>query len=540
VTKSSGTSLSAEIERKYAVDWDYALPALDDLDGLGSVRDDGTATLVNAYFDTEELHLTREGVTLRRRTGGADAGWHLKLPPAAQLRQPGGRRPEVADAEAPRVRTEVQVPARNGRPGDQPPEELLGLIRVLVRGRELAERGRVRTKRTVLTLLAEDGTEIVELADDFAEVVSGGGKADAERFHEVEIEDRAGVADHAGVVRALLERLTTTGATPSGGPSKSARALSGGSGEFPQPEVSEAPELTPKSPAVDAVRAHLLRYVRALRWEDVLVRLDAEDAVHQLRVATRRLRSGLRAYGPLLDSDWAGPLREELRWLARGFAAARDAEVQLARLVGHAEGLGRLGGADEDEVADVQAFLRRRLGAEQDAGRGEGLSLLTSERYLHLHDNLVAAANEPAVLPEAERPCAEALPPLAKRAWRKLDKAVRELDLDDPDEAWHAARIAAKRARYAADGCAPALGKPAEKLAGQLSRVTDVLGEHQDAVVATHTLARLATAGRVPARTAYWLGVLHAHERGLALAARERFAEVWQDASRPKYRQWLG
>jgi CHAD domain-containing protein len=528
VAKKS-SSLSAEIERKYAVDWDYGLP---DLSGLATVRDDGTATLVNAYFDTDDLHLTREGVTLRRRTGGADAGWHLKLPPADQLRGGGGA---PVPSAGPRIRTEVQVPATNGRPPNRPPKELLGLIRVLTGDRALAERGRVRTKRTTLTLLAGDGTEIVELADDWAEVISGGNVA--ERFHEVEVEDRPGATDHVEVVHALLDTLTASGAVPSDAPSKSARAL--GADRLAGPEVPEPPALDPVSPAKAAIRAHLLRYVRALRSEDLLVRLDAEDAVHQLRVATRRLRSGLRAYGPLLDSEWAGPLREELRWLARGFAAARDAEVQLARLVGHAQELGRLGGADEDEVADVQAFLRRRLGAEQEAGRAEGLSLLASERYLHLHDTLVAAANEPAVLTEAERPCAEALPPLAKRAWHRLDKAVRKLDLDDPDELWHAARIAAKRARYAADACAPALGKPAEKLAGQLSRVTDVLGEHQDAVVATHTLARLATAGRVPARTAYWLGVLHAHERGLALAARERFAEVWQDVSRPKYRHWL-
>lgn len=525
----SKRSSSAEIERKYAVDWDYTLP---DLSALATVRDDGTATLVNAYFDTEDLHLTREGVTLRRRTGGADAGWHLKLPPADQLRAGGA----LVPTDGPRIRTEVQVLATNGRPATRPPRELLDLIQVLVGDRPLAERGRVRTRRTTLTLLAGDGTEIVELADDRAEVISGGSAA--ERFHEVEVEDRAGATDHAELVRVLLDTLTDAGAVPSDGPSKSARALSG-AGEFPPPEVPEPPTLTPSSPAADAVRAHLLRYVRALRWEDVLVRLDAEDAVHQLRVATRRLRSGLRAYGPLLDSGWAEPLREELRWLAHGFAPARDAEVQLARLVGHAEQLGRLGGAGEDEIAGVQAFLHRRLGAEQEAGRVEGLALLASERYLRLHGTLVAAANEPAVLPEAGPACSEVLPPLAKRALRRLDKAVGRLDVDDPDEVWHATRIAAKRARYAADACAPALGRPAEKLAGELSRVTDVLGEHQDAVVAAQTLARLATAGRVPARTAYWLGVLHAHERGLALAARERFTEVWRQAGRPKHRRWL-
>ncbi|GAB3404142.1 CYTH and CHAD domain-containing protein [Flindersiella endophytica] len=519
---------SAEIERKYAVDWDYRLP---DLSGLATVRDDGTATLVNAYFDTEELHLTREGVTLRRRTGGADAGWHLKLPPAEQLRSGGA----LVSGDGPRVRTEVQVPAKNGRPADRPPGELLDLIRVLIGDRALAERGRVRTRRTTLTLLAEDGTEIVELADDWAEVISAGGVA--EKFHEVEVEDRPGATGNPEIVRALLDTLTATGAVPSSAPSKSARAL--GAESLGGPDVAEPPTLTPESPATDAVRAHLRRYARALRWEDVLVRLEAEDAVHQLRVATRRLRSGLRAYLPLLDAGWAGPLRTELRWLAHGFAAARDAEVQLARLVGHAQELGRIGGADEDDVADVQAFLRRRLGAEQDAGRAEGLGLLASEQYLQLHDSLVVAANEPAVLPAAERPCAKALPPLAKRAWRKLDQAVRRLGPEAPDEVWHAARISAKRARYVVDGCATALGKPAAKLASRLASVTDVLGEHQDAVVATHTLVRLATAGRVPARTAYWLGVLAAHERGLALAARERFAGVWAEAGRAKFRRWF-
>ena len=299
------------------------------------------------------------------------------------------------------------------------------------------------------------------------------------------------------------------------------------------PALPPVPALGPRAPAADAIRAHLLTYVRALRYEDVRVRLDVDDSVHQFRVATRRLRSGLRAFRPLLVSGWDRPLREDLRWLARAFAPARDAEVLLARL------LERAGTLPDDAAEPVRAFLRAGLGGELADARRHGLTVLDGGRYLALHEALVAAASDPATTPAAGRPCDKALPPLVRRAYGRLGKAARNLTPRASDAEWHQTRIAAKRARYAADACVPALGKPARKLAARLSRITDVLGEHQDAVVAAAALTRLATAEGVPASTAYWLGVLHQREREAAVAAQGAFAKEWRAAHRPRYRRWL-
>jgi CHAD domain-containing protein len=209
--------------------------------------------------------------------------------------------------------------------------------------------------------------------------------------------------------------------------------------------------------------------------------------------------------------------------------------VMLARLVE------RAGALPDDEATDaVRAFLRRRLGRELDEARAGGLAVVAGDRYAALHEALLAAANAPATTPAARRGCGRALPPLAGRAFARLVKATRKLGPDAADATWHQARIAAKRARYAAEACAPALGKPARRLAKELSRITDILGEHQDAVVAAQTLNRLATTPRVPARTAYWLGALHEQERTAAHAARGAFEGEWGKVKTSKSTKWLG
>ena len=372
---------------------------------------------------------------------------------------------------------------------------------------------------------------MAELADDRVVVLHDG--VPTGTFRELELEHLAGADDDLAVLDAVSERLTELGARPPEATSKAVRAL-GDPADVP-PVLPAPTALDPDAPAADAVQAHLITYTQALRRQDLRVRLDAYDSVHQFRVATRRLRSGLRAFRPLLVPGWDVPLRADLKWLAGGFAAARDTEVMLARLVDRAARLPDAGAADT-----VQTFLRRRLGRELDEARDVGLAVLAGDRYAALHQALLAAATDPATTPAARRSCRKALPPLAGRAFDRLLKATGNLGPDASDATWHQTRIAAKRARYAAEACAPALGKPAKQLARKLSRITDTLGEHQDAVVATETLTRLATAQRVPSRTAYWLGVLHEQERAAARAARASFADEWAKVKTSKSTRWLG
>ena len=283
--------------------------------------------------------------------------------------------------------------------------------------------------------------------------------------------------------------------------------------------------------AGDVVQAALAASVARLLRHDPGVRVgdDPED-VHQARVATRRLRSDLRTFRGLLDADWTATLRDELRWLGAELGTVRDTEVLTERLQGRLE---TLPAEDRADAAPLLARLRERW----EGCRAELLAALRSPRYMQLLDRLVLAAREPALLPEAAEPAAEVLPPLVAGPWRHLRDAVEGLDDEPADEALHEIRIRAKRCRYAAEAVAPVVGKPAREFARAIAAVQDVLGEHQDAVVAEHWLR--AAAGTAAARESFVAGELTALERDAAARARDEWRDVWRDARRKRLRSWL-
>ncbi|HSK27207.1 MAG TPA: CHAD domain-containing protein, partial [Jiangellales bacterium] len=305
-------------------------------------------------------------------------------------------------------------------------------------------------------------------------------------------------------------------------------------------EVPEPADTSPRDPARQAIQAHLARHTRALRLADMAVRRDADDAVHQMRVAARRLRSGLRVFRPLLDRTWADDLREELAWVAGALGGYRDREVLLARLDEHA------GELPEDlPVAEVRALLRRRLRREMTEARKHALETLSNDRYLALHDALVDACADPRTLEDAERPSRDVLPPLVTHAWKRLARDAERLLADEaasggaPDDEWHETRKAAKKARYAVEACVPVFGSDAAAMAKQLSRVTEVLGEHQDGAVAADAVRGMAASGRVGAEVAFALGVLHGVERDHVERTRAEFAAIWPEVRRRRLRKWL-
>ena len=137
---------SLEIERKYAVDAGFVLPDLSGVPGVAAVTGPDTYHLTAVYLDTPGLDLAAARITLRRRTGGTDAGWHLKLP---------------AGAEA---RCEVHAPLG---PGSEPvPDELSGLVAEWIHGQPLRPIARLQTTRTVRRLTGAAGQVLAEVADD--------------------------------------------------------------------------------------------------------------------------------------------------------------------------------------------------------------------------------------------------------------------------------------------------------------------------------------------------------------------------------------
>ena len=167
------------------------------------------------------------------------------------------------------------------------------------------------------------------------------------------------------------------------------------------------------------------------------------------------------------------------------------------------------------------------------------LGALRSRRYAVLLDRLVDAARQPRLAPPAGRETdEEVLTGLVRVAWDHLRHAVARLGDDPPDEDLHDIRKRAKRARYAAEAVEPMFEKRAHGLARALTEVQDVLGEHQDGVIAAQWLREAATAVHDEA-TAFAAGQLVMQESEAARRGRRAWPPAWREASRKKLRAWL-
>ncbi len=490
------------------------MPVLDGPDGISgvaSLRAGGELDLHATYYDTADLRLARSHVTLRRRTGGPDEGWHLKLP-----------------TDHPETRTEMRFPL--GSDDEQPPAELTDLVIALTRGSRVEPVAELRTQRSVVDLLDESGDVLAELTDDSVSVLDGDHVA--ARFRELEIELGTASADLLDAVEVLLAR---SGAVPGGYASKVSRAL--GPLATAPPDLVEPEPPRPHDPAGDVVRAHLAKNVLALLEMDRQVRLDEHDSVHQMRVAARRIRSGLKTFGPLVQEPWATDIREEVAWIAGILGAVRDREVLRVRLLSDLEHVGKA--TPDTDVSAAARVIDRALSDETAAARAGVLEVLRSARYVELLETLHQAALAPELTAAAEESAARSLPPLVRRAWRRLDHAVAALTPQSDDHVWHEARIKAKQARYAAEAVAPVFGKSAKRFAEQVERVTELLGEHQDAAVAAHTVSRMASGRKVTGPVGFALGLLHSFEQDTMTRQRKEFRRMWQDVSRPRWRAWL-
>lgn len=496
-----------EIERKFRVDRAFTLPDLTAVEGIEGVHPQNPVDMSAIYHDTSDLTLIRWRTTLRRREGGADAGWHLKLP--------------VAGSDG-TTRDELHLPLDAGRAGSVP-AMLADIVSPLVRGAELEAVARVHTIRHPHALVDASGAAVLELVDDAVEVFGSDGALVAD-FREIEVEVVA--ADDARVetlLDAVSQALLAAGAEPSS-VTKAASALGPRAADPPDVPAFALP--ADGGLAVDVVQAALADHVRRLLLADVGVRRNLPDAVHQMRVAARRLRSILRSYREVLDGDWADGLAEELRWMANELGAIRDTEVLQSRLDAHAALL------DDPDAEAARAVVDERLTARLAAARSGALAALRSDRHAWLLDDLIRAVHEPPVIDAAFQRADEVLPPHAATSWRRFARAVKGLDFDSPSTDWHEARIRAKRARYAIEALVPISGKRVAAWAAAMAEVTEVLGEHQDAHIAQAAVRTLAESPSVTGAQGFALGRLHDLERELEFIARLTFFERWPAIAR--------
>ncbi|WP_327306770.1 CYTH and CHAD domain-containing protein [Streptomyces sp. NBC_01298] len=498
-----------EIERKFEFRTTKAgrrgVPDLTGTDAIAAVTDQGTAELDAVYYDTPDQRLAADGLTLRRRTGGKDAGWHLKLP------------------VAPGVRDEITAPL-----GDTVPDALTALLRSRVRDAPLEPQVRLLSSRKVSHLLDADGVLLAELSTDAVRAE----RADATAaWTEVEVE----LAD--GADPALLDAVEKTfrkaGLRVSDAPSKLARALIETGGEPPARTTGTG---TGTGLAEDTVGAHLLAYLREQRdtliAQDPAVRRGLPDSVHQMRVATRRLRGAFKTHRRVLDPAETGPIGDELRWLAAELGVDRDQEVLLERIQTRLDELPRT-----LVLGPVRGRLKIWNVARRTGSRRAALAALDSRRYVALLGALDAVLADPPLLKAAAKPAESALPAAVLADYERLAGRIGgALSMDpgqDRDLALHEARKAAKRARYAAEAAAPALGKPARKLAKAVKAVQSLLGDHQDGVVAREALRGLAVQAAGAGESAFTWGVLYAREEALAERRERELPQVWAATAGP-------
>ncbi|MER0445593.1 CYTH and CHAD domain-containing protein [Streptomyces sp. Edi4] len=507
-----------EIERKFEFPASHGgpppLPDLTTLPGVARVTDPGVVELDAVYYDTQDLRLGAGSLTLRRRTGGADAGWHLKLPVSAG------------------VRDEIRAPL-----SDDVPPALAALVRSRVREGTLVPVVRLRSSRAVRHLLAEDGGRLVEISVDTVRAEGLRPGCSATSWTEIEAELADGVQDVA-LLDHIGALLAETGIKPATSPSKVARALRE---TAPAPTGADAEagrtRGVPPEPAEDTAGARVLAHLRAQR--DALVALDPAvrrelpDAVHRMRVTTRRLRSAFKSYAKVLDRTVTDPLGDELKWLARELGVDRDGDVLAQRLDAHIRAL-----PTTLVLGPVTARLCVRRVAQHAEARRTTLAALDSPRHLALLGALDRLLADPPLLPGAHRPAARVLRRAVRkdhrRLARRLDTALALAPGPERDLALHAARKAAKRARYAAQAATPVLGKPAKKLAKRLKAVQNTLGDHQDSVVARAALRTLAARAHAAGETAFTWGLLYGREEARAAARERELPEVWARARRAR------
>lgn len=436
-----------EVERKYNLRKGQELP------GLAAVVTEGPVSefaLEATYYDAPDYRLTRAWQVIRRRVGGSDEGWHLKLP---------GARPDE--------RIELHAPLEQRRL----PREFRERVSETLAGAPVIPVAVLRTRRREQQLCRPDGTVLALTCTDHVRAAVG---SQEQEWWEAEVE----LVEGDGALLDQIEHvLARAGIHRAEAASKIGRALDRALAATEDEDTS----------ARGAVLAYLAEQVGVLQDREPAVLVDAPDAVHRSRVATRRLRSALRTYAGIFGTGTTKVLRGELRWHAEELGAPRDAEVLREKLLASLDDLpdddrGLVGGRIEAALATAHARAHVQL-----------VQSMGTARYEHLQLELEQLLAAPRLNRMAAEPARVVLRPMFDQAVAR----VRELDAHAAARPgdftrWHEVRKAAKRARYGAELLVPVLGEGAEIRRARWEAVTEALGAMQDAVVAQRVIGDLA------------------------------------------------
>lgn len=516
-----GTSLrmatdTREVEWKYEVPPDAPVPDLTGLPRVAAQTAVAEEFLEAVYYDTTAFDLLRAGVTLRRRAGGADAGWHLKVP-----------------GDEPGVRAELRLPD-----DERLPDEFADLLTARVRGRALRPVAQIATRRRVSLLKGADDQALAEVALDEVTAESFGSEATLTRWNELEIELADGADEGKSLLEAADRQLHGEGIQRSSRPTKLHAALARSLDALDAVgEQDAASAESADNPAAAPVLAYLRGQLEKITTWDMAVRRDEFDSVHQMRVAARRMRAALQAFEPMLRGERVRNLIDELRWIGQELGDARDAEVLAEHLSS------RIGGVRTELVlGPVSARVEGHYGPLRAAARREMLEALASERYVALLRALEGFLKYPTLAPPAPDG-SDSVPALVYRAHRRTRRRMRRALKATPgpqrDTALHEVRKAAKRARYASEVAALDYGKKARRSARGYKKLQSLLGDHHDAVISAAALRELALHAYGEGENAFTYGLLYQRELDDAARLGGKAPRTWKRASRSKRIAWM-
>ena len=558
-----------EIEAKFAVDETTPMPDLTHIDEVARVAETRHHSLSAIYYDTKDLRLTHAKITLRRRTGGNDDGWHIKIPGA-------------------QGRTEIR--AELGEPVDgkyEVPDELLHQVRSVVRNQPLEPIAQVDNNRTELLLVDADEQPVAEFCDDHVTAFSflPGGSQSTWREWEVELAgELPGTKAGSKLLRHATSLLISSGARVSSSPSKLKSALGDSINNVELPPALAASNVEPGSPAAAVVEALKANRDKLVEF-DPRVRRDEWDSVHQMRVATRELRSHLQTFHGIVVGPEIERIESDLKELAAMLGVARDAEVVEERWQ-------NLLASEDSDVLDeaTREHIAHDMGRAYRRAHRRVIAALDSDQYLALLDALDAFLSDPPVAgedtpadadstsasgeaedsavddsasaapteeKEEEQESAKVYEPKhakpdedeephdldtvmalhLKQAYDKLvkrhKKAVSnwdntELTLHEREEYFHDMRKAAKKLRYAAEAAGSATTLKTKNLYKACKHMQSVLGDFQDSVTSRDKLLELAETARRRGEDTFGYGLLYQRERVIGLETLNAYSDSFK------------
>lgn len=511
MSKSVGAPVAVpEIERKYTASGAQDLPALGHLTGVAGEPVHDSIQLSATYFDTADYRLLAEKITLRKREGGDDAGWHLKLPQGQD------------------TRTEFQVPPDGGT---DVPAQLSSLIRAIVRGSDLVPIALIITDRERTRLYDDDGALLAEVVADTVIACRADGSGES-TWQEVEVEQAAGGRELADAIETVL---IGAGLTRSASPSKLVQALGSSVTPFQRPRPITRNTSNPRI----LLRNYLVEQLATLISADLGTRRGNAEAVHDFRVAARRLRSAVTSYAS--TSATTEGLVADLRWIAGKFGDARDVDVQWTRIVKLLVDID-----DMPERETVRARVDEYFSARADVATDTALRALESERYTALLDHLdeyIRALDDSAETPRRSAKAAagelsRTLRHLAHRVGKRVDRVSQADSRAQRDERMHRARKGAKRMRYAIEVMQPAARRRTARALKHFENFQDVLGEHQDSAVAQHHLLAMAAEQEHSSLSSFGLGMAYRRECEITDRQATLLERSWKEAVKSASPLW--